>query len=92
MKPMTRAVKAHGVENTATPQRLKISNEEALYRSARCLEMLGEKCNATAERGLMLNDQTREDLWRRLIEVIESYLTNIEAARMRRGRKWEGKV
>lgn len=50
MKPMTRAVKAHGVENTATPQRLKISNGEALYRSARCLEMLGEKCNATAER------------------------------------------
>lgn len=30
----------------------------------------------------MLNDQTREDLWRRLIEVIESYLTNIEAARV----------
>ncbi|HEY6400800.1 MAG TPA: aminotransferase class V-fold PLP-dependent enzyme, partial [Blastocatellia bacterium] len=31
---------------------------------------------------LMLNNQTREDLWRRLIEVIESYLTNIETARV----------
>jgi glutamate/tyrosine decarboxylase-like PLP-dependent enzyme len=31
---------------------------------------------------LMLNDQTREELWRRLIEVIESYLTKIGTARV----------
>jgi glutamate/tyrosine decarboxylase-like PLP-dependent enzyme len=31
---------------------------------------------------LMLNDQTREELWRRLIEVIESYLTKIDSARV----------
>src|SRR5262249_60300184 len=30
---------------------------------------------------LLLNDQTRAELWRRLIEVIESYLTKIGAAR-----------
>ncbi|MGH9935931.1 MAG: pyridoxal phosphate-dependent decarboxylase family protein [Blastocatellia bacterium] len=30
----------------------------------------------------MLNDQTREDLWRRLIEVIENYLTKIDSARV----------
>src|SRR5262249_793081 len=36
------------------------------------------------ERGLMLllNDQTRAELWRRLIEVIESYLTKIDSARV----------
>jgi glutamate/tyrosine decarboxylase-like PLP-dependent enzyme len=34
------------------------------------------------DRELMLNDQTRADLWRRLIEVIENYLTNIETARV----------
>ncbi|HKC88597.1 MAG TPA: pyridoxal-dependent decarboxylase, partial [Blastocatellia bacterium] len=31
---------------------------------------------------LMLNDQTRAELWRRLIEVIESYLTKIDSARV----------
>src|SRR5262245_63676877 len=31
---------------------------------------------------LMLSDQTRGELWRRLIEVIENYLTNIETARV----------
>src|SRR5499426_1836648 len=31
---------------------------------------------------LMLNDQTRQELWRRLIEVIESYLTKIDSARV----------
>src|SRR5215475_10730394 len=31
---------------------------------------------------LMLNDQTREELWRRLIEVIESYLTKIDSTRV----------
>ncbi|HEV2664183.1 MAG TPA: pyridoxal-dependent decarboxylase, partial [Blastocatellia bacterium] len=30
----------------------------------------------------MLNDQTRAELWRRLIEVIESYLTKIDSARV----------
>jgi glutamate/tyrosine decarboxylase-like PLP-dependent enzyme len=34
------------------------------------------------ERGLMLNEQTRADLWRRLTEVIENYLTNVETARV----------
>ena len=31
---------------------------------------------------LMLNDQTREELWRRLVEVIENYLTKIDSARV----------
>lgn len=31
---------------------------------------------------LMLNDQTREELWRRLIEVVENYLRNIATARV----------
>ncbi len=30
----------------------------------------------------MLNDQPREELWRRLIEVIENYLTTIDSARV----------
>jgi len=30
----------------------------------------------------MLNDQTREELWRRLIEVIENYLTKIDSERV----------
>src|SRR5262245_16268323 len=30
---------------------------------------------------LMLNDQTRQELWRRLIEVIESYRTKMDSAR-----------
>jgi len=36
------------------------------------------------ERGLMLmlNDQTRAELWRRLIEVIESHPTKIDSARV----------
>jgi glutamate/tyrosine decarboxylase-like PLP-dependent enzyme len=31
---------------------------------------------------LMLNDQTREALWRRLIETVETYLTKIDSARV----------
>jgi hypothetical protein len=31
---------------------------------------------------LTLNERTREELWRRLIEVIENYLTKIETARV----------
>ncbi|MCG3160323.1 MAG: L-2,4-diaminobutyrate decarboxylase [Acidobacteria bacterium] len=30
----------------------------------------------------MLNEQTREELWRRLIEVVENYLTKIDTARV----------
>lgn len=31
---------------------------------------------------LMLNERTREELWRRLVEVIENYLTKIDTARV----------
>src|SRR5262245_40619581 len=31
---------------------------------------------------LMLNDRTRADLWRRLIEVVENYLANVDSARV----------
>jgi glutamate/tyrosine decarboxylase-like PLP-dependent enzyme len=31
---------------------------------------------------LMLNDRTRADLWRRLIEVIENYLTKVDSTRV----------
>jgi glutamate/tyrosine decarboxylase-like PLP-dependent enzyme len=31
---------------------------------------------------LALNDQTREELWRRLIEVIEDYITKVDSARV----------
>src|SRR5262245_9663141 len=31
---------------------------------------------------LMLNDQTREELWRRLVETVENYQTKIDSARV----------
>ena len=30
----------------------------------------------------MLNDRTRADLWRRLIEILEDYLTKVDSTRV----------